>query len=758
MAEENQGASLDITNIRIAPEHGISVVERPLHRHAKAGNLSALLRIVEKGADINETDEHGDTALIMAARFGHCKIMIPLIDNGADVSHTNNHEEDVFQIAVTMSDQIAVLETLLNATPHDSAKGESNPVIQSIASALAKAASLGLVDKIEVFLKSNPGLNICDNDGNTIFHYAAKADREEVIVRFSQHFDINVQNKKDGDTPLHVACKQGHLTSITTLLKERADPCLQNSQKDTVLHCFVRATADNQGQAERHGQVFAMLVDRWTRWSMMEKKAPNLENKREAVNKLIWEEKNGEQESIMSLAFEVGAIGVINKLLVLQEITFTKHSSFSIQQYDITNVTPITKGSDASGKSCLELLLDNNSHETIAHVLDLEPLKKIEKVYSSTTTFIYLIVIFLHTLYMSLFSYSSTVIMDKLRTSPSDHSFDTATVIFYSVAPLEPICFLLALLHRFHCSRDPWSGSRFQALGTFMLQCFSVIHHVIYSLLVAALLYQFYALELYSMHNTLSITLLIGWLTTLSFTQGLKPIRFFWRMILQMIMIDVYKILFVYAFVLLSFSFALHVLFQISAPIIETYPTPFHTMFLVFRLMFGMSELFDNNFENNMKKAGGSLALPIIIFTVYIVLATLILLNILIAMMNTSYSHILTNLKLSRRIETFHRSIQLERTVPFLTKLFNKALIRCGKFDNQKKQFVEKKGGRLWYLEFPRRLEKETRFTQKVHMTLEQMLTQRIDALDDDFKGHLQQIQKTLENIQKELVSRRMSV
>ncbi|XP_046373129.2 transient receptor potential cation channel subfamily V member 3-like [Haliotis rufescens] len=755
MAEKNPLASLDITNIRIAPEHGISVVERPLHRHAKAGNLSALLRLLEEGADINETDEHGDTALIMAAQFGHCKIMIPLIDNGADVSHTNNHEEDVFQIAVIMSDQIAVLETLLSAAPHDSAKGEFKPVIQSIASALAKAASLGSVDKIEVFLKSNPGLNICDNDGNTIFHYAAKADREEVIVRFSQHFDINVQNKKDGDTPLHVACKQGHNASITTLLKERADPCLQNREEDTVLHCFVRATAENQGQADRHGEVFDMLVDRWTRWSMMK----NLdENKREAVNRLIREEKNGKQESIMSLAFEVGAIGVISKLLVLQEITFTKNSSFSIQQYDITNVTPITKGSDTSGRSCLELLLDHNSNETIAHVLDLEPLKKIEKMYSSTTTFIYLIVIFLHALYMSLFSYSSTVLMDKLRTSPSDHSFDTATLIFYSVAPLEPICFLLALVHRFHCSRQPWTRSGFQALGTFMLQCFSIIHHVIYSLLVAALLYQFHALELYSMHNTLSITLLIGWLTTLSFTQGLKPIRFFWRMILQMIMIDVYKILFVYAFVLLSFSFALHVLFQISAPIIETYPTPFHTMFLVFRLMFGMSELFDDNFENNMKKAGGSLALPIIIFTVYIVLATLILLNILIAMMNTSYSHILTNLKLSRRIETFQRSIQLERTVPFLTKLFNKALIRCGKFDNQKKQFVEEKGGRLWYLQFPRRLEKETRFTQKAHMTLEQMLTQRIDALDDDFKGHLQLIQKTLENIQKELVSRRMSV
>ncbi|XP_067649321.1 transient receptor potential cation channel subfamily V member 5-like [Haliotis asinina] len=755
MAVENP--SFDMTLDVTAPKykHGVSVVERPLHRHARTGNLSALQRLVDENADINEPDEHGDTALMIAARCGHSEIMIFLMGKQSNVCHINSEEEDVFHIAVTTQGQISVLETLLHATKNVSAEDQTSQVAKAIASAFAKAATLGLIDKIEVFLKFKPSLNVCDEGGNTAFHYAAKADREEVIVKFSQHLDINVQNR-EGDTALHVACRERHHDTIIALLNERANPRLQNSVGDSGLHCFIRATAVIQGQDEKDGQVFDILLDKWTKWYLMGSTHHDLEeHRRQAVYSLIRWTKNENQESPMSLAFEVGAVEVIKKLLFIQGTTNMKHPS--LEQYDITDITPITKGSDKSRGSCLELLLDNNSHETIAQVLDIEPMRKIEKVYTSTTTLIYFILIFLHTVYMSVFSYSSTVLMDKLRTSPNDHSMDITTIIFYGVTPIEPVCFIIELVHRFHCSKHPWSGSKFQATGTFLMECFSIIHHVIYSLLVTAMLYQYYTLELYSMRNTLSITLLIGWLTTLSFTQGLKPIRFFWRMILHMIMVDVYKILFVYAFVLLSFSFALHVLFQISTPIVQIYPTPFHTMFLVFRLMFGMSELFDNNFDTNIKKAGGSLALPIILFVTYIVLATIILLNLLIAMMNTSYADILTNLKLSRRIETFKRSIQLERAVPFLTKLFNKALIRRGKFDNDMKRFVEQKDGQLWYMQVPRRQVKEPRLTQKVDLTLEQMLTQRIDALDDDFKDHLQQIQNTLENIQKELVSRRMS-
>ena len=56
--------------------------------------------LVKAGADINVSDNQGNTALYYALRYGNQEVARFLIKKGADYNHTNNKGESPVQIAV----------------------------------------------------------------------------------------------------------------------------------------------------------------------------------------------------------------------------------------------------------------------------------------------------------------------------------------------------------------------------------------------------------------------------------------------------------------------------------------------------------------------------------------------------------------------------------------------------------------------------------------------------------------------------------
>ncbi|MEW6347707.1 MAG: ankyrin repeat domain-containing protein [Thermodesulfobacteriota bacterium] len=56
-----------------------------LIRAADKGNVAEIKRLLKKGADVNGTDEEGQTALMWAAMWGYVAVMKALIDHGADI-------------------------------------------------------------------------------------------------------------------------------------------------------------------------------------------------------------------------------------------------------------------------------------------------------------------------------------------------------------------------------------------------------------------------------------------------------------------------------------------------------------------------------------------------------------------------------------------------------------------------------------------------------------------------------------------------
>jgi ankyrin repeat protein len=58
-----------------------------LHECTQSGDLERVQQLVEGGANIEETDEEGMTALLLASLEDHFEIMVYLVEHGANVAH-----------------------------------------------------------------------------------------------------------------------------------------------------------------------------------------------------------------------------------------------------------------------------------------------------------------------------------------------------------------------------------------------------------------------------------------------------------------------------------------------------------------------------------------------------------------------------------------------------------------------------------------------------------------------------------------------
>jgi len=98
-------------------------------------NYPAMLRLLQKGADVNAVSKFGETALLQAARYAHKdreaapKIVRLLLERGADIN--------------------------AQTTP----SGET---------ALMRATYYGYIEIVRILLDNGTDVNLCGTDGNTV--------------------------------------------------------------------------------------------------------------------------------------------------------------------------------------------------------------------------------------------------------------------------------------------------------------------------------------------------------------------------------------------------------------------------------------------------------------------------------------------------------------------------------------------------------------------------------------------------------------
>lgn len=307
----------------------------------------------------------------------------------------------------------------------------------------------------------------------------------------------------------------------------------------------------------------------------------------------------------------------------------------------------------------MENLLCGQDEEKSSRILDIPPIKEIEKIYNKINRFTFSIVVLLHITYMGLFSYAGIEISKEFRHNPINiTSSSFAYVLAYTVVPMEPLIFIV-----YSISFIKTNTSNIFSKTEFLIVAVNSIIILFWLVLITE--------QDRDQDYLQAGCLFYGWIFTIYLASGFKSINIFWKM-LNMVFRNVVECFTVYICLLLAIALALHTLFQISSSIAEKYPTVGDTLFLLFNIMLGMGELFDDNFESGMSTAGRSASTAKGLYVIYLLLATIGLLNVLIAMMNETFSRTLAVQKCCGRVEALRRGIGIARLSQCLPKMFSK--------------------------------------------------------------------------------------
>jgi ankyrin repeat protein len=89
------------------------------------------------------------------------------------------------------------------------------------------------------------GVNIIDSDGSTPLQLLCNMSPTEeqracIESLVDSGADVNIQQPKDGDTPLHLCIRHGNIAGVNYLLDRGADPTVPNREGDIPLHLAAR--------------------------------------------------------------------------------------------------------------------------------------------------------------------------------------------------------------------------------------------------------------------------------------------------------------------------------------------------------------------------------------------------------------------------------------------------------------------------------------------------------------------------------------
>lgn len=186
---------------------GAGCFERPMIDACEGGHLSVVKVLITAGVDVN-LEDGTETPILAACSNGHLDVVNELIKAGAHISFKNGHEQ--LLIAACDGGNISVIELLI------SAGSVLDPVAlyqgNTIERSPAHACYVRHLKLIQNMIESGTSLG-----HNNVYKTPFTSGKEAAV------------NIKDGEnTPLVLACYQGHLNVVQKLIKDGADVNLGN--------------------------------------------------------------------------------------------------------------------------------------------------------------------------------------------------------------------------------------------------------------------------------------------------------------------------------------------------------------------------------------------------------------------------------------------------------------------------------------------------------------------------------------------------
>lgn len=148
--------------------------------HLKNNDYLKVQELVQKGEDVNATNESGETVLMYAMR-SHCdfKILTLLMESGADIYALDNEGVSVFDTAITYNN-IAMVNYFLEKGV-DVNKTER----KSGFTPLMCASAYGRKDIVKILLDKGADKNASDRQGFSATDFARKMNKKSILELLS---------------------------------------------------------------------------------------------------------------------------------------------------------------------------------------------------------------------------------------------------------------------------------------------------------------------------------------------------------------------------------------------------------------------------------------------------------------------------------------------------------------------------------------------------------------------------------------------
>ncbi|KAK3102016.1 hypothetical protein FSP39_008143 [Pinctada imbricata] len=692
--------------IKILLDHGVPAETdsegNSFFHYAAESDQSEVIEKLYKYSDVDIQNKNGTTPFHLAVKLSNVNSIRALMDVTANAAIRDNNGKTVLHFAAKyISDGIMVrelVEYMIKVHSWDDLNAED----EKGNNALHIAAKYGNPDAL--WELRNISLYAQNKMGNTPFHLSVHVENPHVLEKtldvfevMDQKGNINQQNE-NGETVLHLAVSAGMAHCLSRLLHLNGDLGAMDINGDTPLHHLVKATVNmtDLHHKQKCLQTLDVIIDDSHIWCYNN---PVLNNedanhfseneralqrcRRQSLTWLIHCLKNKQQLSVLTLSFSIGAHEFLSKILNLDSVKSFSDNDFYYN--DVTDIIHLSSGfleknyMPSTGKVAsanifgIEMLSHVKDTSHVSKILDIPVIKYMEKVYGKMTRLIFTVLLVLHFLYMGYLSLVGIEISTAFRDENYSFSEEFSSffrngksifskeafryVGFYLIVPLEPIALLvfsfLSISSESAVHRRNFKKSMIPYYVIYIAFSFTAIVWIV-----------FVSIGERFQDYLLAVCLCGGWLYMIALTHVIRPLHFFWRMLKYMVMKDIILFFIVYLIVLFAFTCAFHVLFQISSSISEMYEHREDTAFLMFTLMLGMGELFDENFTQEMKAVSKNAGLAKILFIGYIVLATIILLNMLIAKMNDTYSKFSSREKSLWRIDSILMGARIERYLP----------------------------------------------------------------------------------------------
>ncbi|XP_031704708.1 ankyrin repeat and death domain-containing protein 1A [Anarrhichthys ocellatus] len=210
-----------------------NVDDRTALHYAVAGkNKEAVQLLLQRRVKVDQPDKYGVAPIHLAAWFGSLDILKLLVQAGAEQKVENKEGLNIMHCAA-INNHTDIVEYIVN----DLQMKELDKDDQSGQRAFALAAEHGCVKMMDMLIVPYDMATMKANkSGDTPLHLAARNGHSDAVQSLLQSFDTRDEVNMDGETALYQASEKSHEECVLILLEADCDPNILTTAKCSALH------------------------------------------------------------------------------------------------------------------------------------------------------------------------------------------------------------------------------------------------------------------------------------------------------------------------------------------------------------------------------------------------------------------------------------------------------------------------------------------------------------------------------------------